>query len=169
MTESNLILGIAGLPPESARNCIQELSPIANGEFRKSINGNLMFLETTERKKYKSTISCSDTASPIADKLWIGSQITVGCIQNLWQSIMPGERQAILIRPAVAGSICVINNFGKHVPFQCTDNVVDLYRTYEEQLFICFRPWLTMLVKSFQIMSNEWDLTGGWKLELEEV
>ena len=72
---NEIILGIAGLPQERARNCVQELIPIANGNFKKSVNGNLLFLETSKRQKYRSVISCSDSQSPIIDKIWIGSQI----------------------------------------------------------------------------------------------
>lgn len=169
MSETNLILGIAGLPPESARNCIQELSPIPNGEFKKSINGDLMFLETAERRKYKSVISCSDVNSPIIDKLWIGSQINVGCIQNLWQVILPGETQITLIRPAVAGSVNAVNNFGEQIPFQLIDNDLKLYNSYKDKIFVCFRPWMMMQITNFTLRTNEWDMEGGWKLELEEI
>ena len=169
MSETNLILGIAGLPPESARNCIQELSPIPNGEFKKSVNGNLMFLETTERRKYRSVISCCDVNTPIIDKLWIGSQINVGCIQNLWQAILPGETQIKLIRPAVAGSVNTVNNFGEPIPFHLLDNDLRLYEPCNDKIFVCFRPWLVMQITNFVLRTNEWDMEGGWKLELEEI
>ena len=169
MSETNLILGISGLPPESARNCVQELSPIANGEFKKSVNGELMFIETSERRKYKSVISCSDVNTPIIDKLWIGSQINVGCIQNLWQVIFPGETKIKLIRPAVARSVSALNNFGEKIPFKLEDNELILYQESNEKIFVCFRPWLTMLITNFSLKTNEWDMEGGWKLELEEI
>ena len=44
MSETNLILGLIGMPPESARNCTQTISPIPNGEFQKTINGESIFL-----------------------------------------------------------------------------------------------------------------------------
>lgn len=169
MSETNLILGIAGLPPESARNCTQELFPIPNGEFKKSVNGDLMFLETAERRRYRSVISCTDVNTPIVDKIWIGSQINVGCIQNLWQVILPGETQITLIRPAVAGSISVVNNFGEQIPFQLRDNNLRLYNSCQDKIFVCFRPWMMMQVTNFVLRTTEWDMEGGWKLELEEI
>jgi hypothetical protein len=169
MYETNLILGVAGLPPESARNCIQELSPIANGEFKKTINGDLLFMETSERKRYKSTITCKDVNSPIVDSIWVGSQISVGCIQNLWQSFNPMEIKLRLIRPPVDGSVCVVNNFGEPIKFYLEDNEVTLHTTYEEKIFVCFRPWMTMRVIDFSLETNEWGMSGGWKLNLEEV
>ena len=167
--ETNLILDISGFPPESARNCTQELKPIANGEFKRSVNGDLMFLETTERKKYHSVISCTDINTPIVDRLWIGSQLSVGCIQNLWQSIAPQQTKITLIRPAVAGSVSVVNNFGEQIPFRQVDNNIELYKPYDEKIFVSFRPWLTMQVINFSMTTKEWDMEGGWRLELEEI
>jgi hypothetical protein len=169
MNESNLILDAIGLPPESARNCIQELYLVPNGEFKKSINGNILFLESTERRKYKSTISCKDVNSPIVDGLWIGSQINVGCIQNLWHVLDPGKTKVRLARPPVAGSVCVINDVGEPIPFEFEDNEVILKRTYNEKIFVCFRPWLVMKIINFSTITNEWEMKGGWKLELEEI
>ncbi len=167
--ETNLILDISGFPPESARNCTQELKPISNGEFKRSVNGELMFLETTERRKYYSIISCTDVNTPIIDRLWVGSQLNIGCIQNLWQVIFPKEQKITLIRPAVAGSVSAVNNFGEQIPFKLIDNDVELYQPYEEKVFVSFRPWLTMQVMNFSMITKEWDMEGGWRLELEEV
>jgi len=169
MGETNLILGLPGLPPESARNCHQELVPIANGEFRKSVNGNLLFLETVERKRYKSVVSCRDVNTPLVDELWIGSQITVGCIQNLWQAVNPGDLRVRLIRPAVAGSVSVVNNFGDAIKFKEIDNEVELYRPHEYKVFVCYRPWLVMIITDFSLETDEWGVNSGWKLSLEEV
>ncbi|MDR1551670.1 MAG: hypothetical protein LBS14_03270 [Holosporaceae bacterium] len=170
MHETDLILGVAGLPPQSARNCRQELSPIPNGEFKKSLNGDLLFLASNERRRYRSVISCSDTNVPTIEGIWIGSQINVGCIQYLWQTVNAGERRVRLIRPAVDGSVCPINEVGDTVRFTMVDDgVVALSFPHEERVFVGFRPWLTMLVTNFIFETNEWGLSGSWKLFLEEI
>jgi hypothetical protein len=169
MSETNLILGVAGMPPQSAGNCRQELLPVPNGEFRKSINGDLLYLENNERKRYRSVISCKDINSPPVDGIWIGTQLTVGCIQNLWQTIDSGKQQIRLIRPPVSGSVCVINDCGEAVRFELEDDEVKLSETFEEKIFVCFRPWLIMRVVDFSLETNEWGMSGGWKLVLEEV
>ncbi|MDR3156263.1 MAG: hypothetical protein LBT90_04175 [Holosporaceae bacterium] len=170
MYESDLILGVSGLPPESARNCRQELFPMSSGEFRKSINGNLMFLESSKRKRYGSIISCKDINSPVVDKIWVGSQIMVGCIQNLWQCIEAGGSSLKLIRPPVDKSVSVVDNFGNHVGFEISDgDEVRVYRIYDERIFVCFRPWLNMYVMDFSIETDEWGMNGSWKIVLEEV
>ncbi|MCR5224463.1 MAG: hypothetical protein K6C34_00070 [Alphaproteobacteria bacterium] len=46
---------------------------------------------------------------------------------------------------------------------------MELYKTYDETVFICFRPWLTMQVVDFSLITDEWGMSGGWKLSLEEV
>jgi hypothetical protein len=114
-------------------------------------------------------ISCKDTNSPIIDGIWVGSQINVGCIQNLWQVINPGDRKIKLIRPAVEGSVCVVNNFGDAIRFTLTDDEIELHKTYDEKVFVCFRPWLTMKVINFSLETDEWGMSGGWKLILEEI
>ncbi len=169
MTETNLIIGTAGLPPQSARNCKQELSHISNGEFKKTINGNLVFLSGNERHRYKSSIVCKDINSPLADSFWIGSQVLIGCIQNLWQLIDPGKTRISLMRPAVSNSIYVVNNIGEKIKFKQKDNDVELYRPYENNVFVCFRPWMTMLVTDFSLEADEWGTNNGWNLQTEEV
>lgn len=170
MNETNLILGLVGMPPESARNCTQLISPISNGEFQKTINGESVFLKSNELKKYKSTIKCKDVNTPIIDKIWIGSQINVGCIQNLWQTIEPEKTEVILIRPPVRESVGAIDEEGNQIKFELSqDNKVKITKTYEKRIFVYFRPWLTMYVTNFQLETDEWGMSGGWKLELEEV
>ncbi|MDR1361865.1 MAG: hypothetical protein LBJ16_01455 [Holosporaceae bacterium] len=168
MIETNLMLGIEGLPPESARNCVQELFPIPNGEFKRSINGDLLFLESSEKKKYRSVISCRDVNSPLADKIWIGSRISVGCIQNLWQSIVPGEVKIQLLRPPVQDSVLAFNAAGDPERFILSDNALELLESSTEKIFVSFRPWLSMNVIDFSMETDEWAMTGCWKLTLEE-
>ncbi len=166
---NEIILGISGLPQERAKNCVQELFPVANGEFKKSINGNLLFVETSDRQKYRSVILCRDLFSPIIDRVWIGTQINVGCIQNLWQVIYPGEISVDLIRPAVADSINVVNHLGQSVPFFVSENRITLKELSDQKVFVNFCPWLTMMVTNFSMKTNEWEMECGWKLESEEI
>jgi hypothetical protein len=169
MRESNLIFGLSGLAPESARNCTQELYPVPNGEFKKSINGDLLFLASADRRKYKSIISCSDVNTPIMDEIWIGSQVNVGCIQPLWQTIAPSKTEIHLIRPCVADSVHVMDYVGKFVRFTISDNVVQLTKTYTERIFVSFRPWLVMQVIDFSMETKEWDMKSNWRIVLEEI
>ncbi len=166
---NEIILGISGLPKERAKKCVQELFPIANGELKKSINGNLLFVETSNRQTYRSVISCEDLFSPIIDKIWIGTQIEVGCIQNLWQVVYPGETEVDLVRPAVADSINVVDFLGKNVAHSVSENRIKLKKPNNQKVFIRFRPWLRMIVTNFSMKTNEWAMECGWQLESEEI
>lgn len=167
--ETKLILGIVGMPPESARNCVQSLMPIPNGEFRKTVNGELVFLKSGNMKKYRSVITCNDINSPIIDKIWIGAEINVGCIQTLWQSMEAGKTEVTLIRPPVANSVEVVDDDGNKIPFELAEKVVRLYESRDERAYVSFHPWLTMRVTNFKLETDEWAMSCGWRLELEEI
>lgn len=171
MCETNLILGLVGMPPESARNCTQEISPIPNGEFRETVNGERIFLKSNDKKRYRTTIICKDLNSPLIDKMWVGSQINVGCIQNLWQAIDAGKTEVTLVRPPVKNSVGVINEEGIPVRFQLSSegNKVTIEKPRETKVFVYFRPWLTMQITNFRLETNEWGMSGGWRLDMEEI
>lgn len=171
MCETNLILGLVGMPPESARNCTQEISPIPNGEFHETVNGERIFLKSNDKRRYRTTIVCKDLNSPLVDRMWIGSQISVGCIQNLWQTIDPGKVEVTLVRPPVKNSVGVINEEGIPVRFKLSseDNIVVIEKPIKARVFVYFRPWLTMQVTNFKLETNEWGMSGGWRLDMEEV
>lgn len=169
MSETNLILGVNGLPPESARNCVQELRPIPNGEFKRTVNGNMVFLESNKDRKYRSVISCKDLNFPIIDEIWVGSRIKIGCIQNLWQSIPQGTTKITLCRKPVDGSVCIINSVGDPIKFTCNNSEIEIDTTYAEKVFVCFRPWMQMQVTDFSIETNEWGMSGTWKIISEEL
>ena len=74
-----------------------------------------------------------------------------------------------LIRPAVSGSIRVIDNLGQNVPHSISGNRILLKKSSPQKTFVSFRPWLTMLVTNFSMKTNEWEMESGWKLESEEI
>ena len=64
MKETALEFSIGGLPPLSARGCIQTLSAIPLGGLHRTINGALIFTGDTKARKYRSTIRGKDKAPP---------------------------------------------------------------------------------------------------------
>ncbi|MDR1910309.1 MAG: hypothetical protein LBQ26_00500, partial [Holosporales bacterium] len=117
MHDTELILSIAGFPPYSGRGCFQQLMPIQEAMFRRTINGALTYINVEEHQKYRSVIRGRDVSSPAFDTFWVGTQMTVGCIHRLWQRLNKGETQLTLIRPPVEHSICVVDRAGHAVPF----------------------------------------------------
>ena len=75
--ETELVISGVGLPPLSARGCVQELVPLAMGQFRRTVNGDLVFLGTNG-KKYRTSISCEDKAVIATDGLEVGCQLLIG-------------------------------------------------------------------------------------------
>lgn len=166
--ESELILTKGGLPPLSARGCIQQLFPLESGELRRTINGVLIYTGQPLVHKYRSIITCEDKASLAFEGLWRGSELLVGCVQRLWQE--SHQREVILERDPVEGSIFAVNSKQKVMKIrEVVGRKVSVEGGGTEQIFICYRPWLKMRVVSFTLSTNEWGLTAGWRLELEEV
>lgn len=163
--ETALVLSRGGLPPKSARGCIQELIPISQGQFKRTVNGDLIFMGMRE-KKYKTTISCQDTTVIATDDLIPGSIIQVSCIQPLWQKIIGGK--ATLERQPVVGSISIVDENKNPVHLvRCENNNIEIATI--EAAYISYRPILTMRIISYSLKTNEWGVKSGWRLELEEI
>lgn len=167
--ETELILSVGGFPPFSARECQQELKLLNRGGFRRSIKGELIYLGS-EDLKYQTIISCKDRTTLATDNFSPGITVEVGCIQKLWQEIHPPEEVILLRRPPVKGSIVVINTKKELVKFESLEKQkIKILDSFNERLFISYRPWLKTKIISFSLTTEEWELKGGWKLELEEI
>lgn len=169
MSQSNLTINVANFPPLSARGCIQTLQLIPNGEFKRNINGELIFIQTTCEKKYKSSIECTDINSISIDNLWIGKIATVGCIQTLWQTVDIGTQECKLIRRAAPNSINALTKDGNSVEFVFDGTVLTLTKKLKEVVFVSFRPILEMYIIDFSLRTDEWGMNCMWKMLLEEV
>lgn len=151
------------MPPLSARGCVQELMPVSLGALRRTINGKLVYVGKPQLK-YRSHIWCQDKGALASEGLWRGTLVKVGCIQRLWQKADGG--QVVLERDPVEGSVAAVDSL--QVPVNIT-SVKGRTVVVERKGFICYRPWLEMRVTGFSLTTHEWEVKGGWKLELEEV
>lgn len=163
--ETELVISGSGFPPLSARGCIQELVPIAMGQFRRTVNGDLVFLGTNG-KKYKTSISCEDKSVIATDGLDVGSIVDVSCIQRLWQRCN-GEKVE-LDRIPVAGSIHVLDEKHNPLPIICYDRQ-ELTIATQQPCYVSYRPILTMRIVRYFLKTDEWGVKTGWQMELEEV
>lgn len=161
--ESELKLSRGGLPPLSARGCVQSLTPISLGSFHRTINGTLLYNTPNGSKKYRSKIICHDKSVLASEGLWIGEDVEVACIQRLVQKFS-GE-SAELERPAVTGSIKI--QAATKPDYKLVDNKIIFARPCEG--FISYRPILRMQVTNIQLQTSEWELKAQWQLDLEEV
>jgi hypothetical protein len=162
--ETELRLSVGGFPPLSARGCVQELTPIQTGEFRRTINGALIFLGTKETK-YKSVVWCKDKNVIATHSLYPGQVIQMNCIQRLWQKI-EGQTLIKLEKKAVEGSILLTKGQSEFVTF---DLVEEGIRPHAQADYVCYQPILSMMIKSYQLECNEWGMSNGWRLESEET
>lgn len=163
--ESNLIISRGGFPPLSARGCVQTLTPIATGQFKRTVNGDLIFLGV-QGKKYRSVISCKDKAVLATGDLEPGTEIEVQCIQRLWQRGQDGE--VTLEHDHVPGALAAVSEARKPVSVVKTvSNKITVASS--DVVFVSYRPILKMRVIKYTLRTDEWGLCCEWELELEEI
>jgi hypothetical protein len=152
----------------SARGCTQKLTAVPQGEFRRTISGELIFVGNQEHK-YQSTIHCQDQTVIATEGLRVGDVVYVGCIQALGQKINPNENAVTLTRSAVWRSIYVTKEKNDpYTAFSSDSRTITLNEPHGI-LFAFFRPELKMRITSFTLTMDEWKMKSEWVLELNEV
>lgn len=142
MTDTLLALSGPGIAPYSARGLQQTLDPIAQAlQLRRNINGALRDLSVEQFRKYKSTISCTDTLPPAFDGVMPGLILTVDCVAELSYKTIGGTPS----RAVVPGS------------------------SYVEGEYTFYRPRLQMMVGEMTVQRDEYGRTVAWTLQLEEI
>jgi hypothetical protein len=137
-----LALSGMGVPPYSARGLKQSYSPITQAvQLRRTVNGLLVDLSSTQFEKYASTITGSDQQPPACDGVWPGKLVTVDCLFELCYKTIGGTAS----RTEVAGSSRV------------------------EGEFTFYRPQLIMRVVSYNCDNDEWAAGVDWSMQLEEI
>ena len=170
MSETDLRLEIMErgniLTPFSAREVTQTMSPIPQGTLRRTINGALVCVGDTGHRKFSSIISCKDMCAPAFEGLWKGTLLKVGCVQHLTQLILKGTQKVQLEREPLSLHFMEIS--GKVWPAKKPKDRWLLIPDDFPGGHISYRPWLIMRVKNYHLETDEWGLTVGWTLELEE-
>ncbi len=172
--ETELTIEGGGFPPFSARGCQQVLTPIRNGEYRRTVEGKLMFIGNDSHHKYHTKIQGQDKTIPAIEKWWRGQHVRVGCIQRLCQEfISNGVMQTIkLARLPVEGSVIIFDELQKAYRLAIEQGVEVTLKEIPptgKLLFISYRPLLEMMMTHHAIQTDEWGHQVGWVIELEEV
>lgn len=137
-----LVISGPGIADYSARGLTQSLDPVdASAVLARTVNGVLIDLSPAQMRKYRSTISCTDTETPALDGVWPGMQLTVDCVAELGYRTAGNTPQ----RPVVPGSSRTSGSW-----------------TY-------FRPRLEMRVVQYSTSRDEYGALTEWSLELEEI
>lgn len=172
--ETDLTIEGQGLPPFSARGCHQVLTPIRNGEYRRTIEGKLIFIGNDSHHKYRTKIRGQDKTTQTIEKWWRGEPVRVGCIQRLCQEFMgDGLRQRVeLARLPIKGSVIVFDEAAeKRSLLKIQEREISFTEIPQKnkRLFISYRPLLDMMMIHHTVETDEWGHQVGWTLELEEV
>lgn len=167
--ETVLTLSLGGFPPLSARGCEQVLKPIQLGHMQRTINGELVHLGP-QALKYQSVIKAKDRTVLALNGLCPGVVVKVGCVQPLWERIEDTRDAYHLMRDAVEASIAVIDSEQNAVAFSKEGNIIYVEDEAKgREIFVTYRPELTMRVLDFLIKTNEWTFESSWELALEEI
>lgn len=144
MPADDTLLAINGLtvPEASARYVRQSLTHIPQAaNFRRTVNMQLRNVAPASAQgKYKTVITCTDVNAPIWDQLYIGLQVVIDCIEELFYAIGGTPTKSV---------------------------VPNSTRTFGGVVW--YRPRLTMLVTNWSDDLEENEALRSWVLEAEEI
>lgn len=150
----------------AARGCTQTLSLLSEGITRRTINGDLICVGSGGHRKFTSIISCKDKAPPGFDGLWKGSLLKVGCIQTL-SCLVPSHRQKIQVERESISTYLQDYSGNPYPVKKLEKREFEIPQNFPGG-FLIYRPELKMVVQNYFLETDEWELTVGWTLELEE-
>ncbi len=171
MMNTDLKLEVMGkgdlISPFSARECHQTLTTIPQAVFRRTVNGDLKCINSHGHQKFLSTIRCKDKAPPAFDGLWKGMTLKVGCIQPVTQPVNAG---CLAVQMDREGFDHHLFDYGSGVwPATPSENRWMSISPGFPGGFMTYKPILFMMVKNYALETDEWGLTVGWTLDLEEI
>ena len=172
--ETHLEVTGIGFPKWSARGVKQTLEPIGGGEPRRTINGELLDTPSLCAGKYRTLLSGTDKNMPAFAHLRKGLQVEVSCVMKWWEPLVKGK--CTLSRKPVNNSVTLLDTTLKpiFVPIQINKSEVSVPSLIDEKevgdgRWILYRPVLMMRVISWEMQTNERELSTSWRITLEEV
>lgn len=184
MTETVLSLSGIGIVPLSSRGVTERLSPISNGELRRTVNGTLVDTTTTNNRKFQVSLSGGDVQPPALNGVWRGQATTVQCVTELGKvvTLTAGAASNIALdRKPVTGSGRALFKLSEtevipttNVSFSSVTGgwvaAVDFGVTgYAGAASIFYRPEIDCLVDNWNSDTDEYAAAPGWTLDLLEV
>lgn len=166
MSETNLVLSGLVIPVGSGRGITQSITPIDNGDLRRTVNGTLVDTTRAVNQKYSTSIKCSDQGSPPFAQVWKGSEMEISCVAKIRQ-MTDAAMVVTLTRVPVEASIVGMKSDGTRID---ADSLDDMDVTFSEDVIMVeFCPILEMMVTNYSVDEDEYGATTGWQLDLEEV
>lgn len=152
-------------PPLSARGCVQKLWTIGEANYRRTVDGNLIFTGT-HLKKYRTKIEGSDKNAFTTNFFFTpGTKVVVDCIQRLWQVVLPDSSSVKTNSPYVENSIVFQDKF--EVDTKKASGTIN-FTPVSYKRFISYRPRLNMMILKYEMNMHEWDFKSKWSIEMEE-
>lgn len=158
------------IPRWSSRGCKQLLRLTSYSCTQRSINGELVHISAPHDHKYTCDIWCNDKTSLAFDDMCIGSVLWVGCLVFLTVPFLPQHKKVALSRLPVDGSWKAESYEGVSLDIEgVEEKMVHLKQRPSSGGFIVYRPKLIMRLTEYEIQTDEWGMTSGWKMILHEV
>lgn len=163
------------LPERSARGC-QQILTLSGKAHQRNLEGKLVETENFPLF-YTSEIKGQDTLPPAFEPLFFSTSpldpVWVDCIVSLLRPALLKTKEVQLERPPVPESVFLVQGH-KETQLEAstidTENKTVKYPAISEPgTFIRYRPRLKMIPKTIKIHADEWNLTEGWTLSLEEA
>lgn len=158
-TETVLDLVELGIIPQSARQLGQTLALESAGSLRRLANGELKSRMRPSLRKFKSTITFSDTYPPAFNALWAGDIVTIHCAAEL-----SGKVGSAFVRQHVPGSVIWRNELGDVVASGADETIAPVGATN-----FTFRPIITFMVEGWDLDTDEYGAVVSSTLNLREV
>ena len=156
-------------PTWSARGCAQRLEFVQFGGLRRTVNGDLVDIGGKLPHKYRTVITGQDQRPPAFEGFWQGTPLWVDCLLYLSVPLAPEAREIKLTRLPVPGSLVAQTLSGQPIEIEDVSNQEIFLGSFEEKGTLFYRPCLAMMVVSYQAKTDEWGLSTGWEIVLEEV
>lgn len=157
-----------GMSAWVGRDCTQTLELLPLGGLHRTVRGTLLYTGGPTSLKYRSLCRGKGSTLPGINGLKRGDELTVRCLQRLWQEGQGSEIE--LIRPAVPETVLVVNEGGDSVDYVFeSSSRLKITPPPLGCVSITYCPILTMRVVEMKIHTPGWGQLSEWALVLEEL
>ena len=168
MKNNHIKIQQSGITLVTLTHCSQELSLVSNGDFMRTLSGQMVFTGPGGYQKYQTTIKGQGRHAPAFESLTRGMEVDVLCLQYLAQHVPQGVQTLALTRTAVQGSIRVLDTLSRPLPYDISpEGHVSLPKPEGGALY--YQPLLRMMLTHVHMVADPVNGNVSWTLILEEV
>ena len=161
-----IVIEGANMPPLRLENCTQTITHQGQDHLRRTVNGVMKATALDTSIRYATTIQCAGAALPSLGGMHVGQRVRIQSIQRLWQT---GQKDGLsLARPAVSGSVLVLNSQNEVIPHDQIGNQI-IPQFLGRPYFVGYCPILTACVVDVTMTCGMGGLDQVWMLTAEET